>query len=271
MGGAKLESEVVASQSGSKERIISYAEAGGRSDPRWKMRRDDSSIMYMGQGIGARGGNFQQSRADCGPRLPAENVYGIRRSLSVVRRDSGLEPRSPAVIPLSTSSSWTSFSKQSPKSSSRLQPFITSPTCRSGTGPVMCELRAVAFVVQARTTLYTFYSFFMHIPGLKVALPSTPYDVKGLLKTTLRDPNPVIFIEHKGLYGSKGHVPDEEYLIPFGQAVVRQRRKRCDARCHERADGHQGDAGRGGTRKAGHLSRGDRSPAPLRRLIKKPS
>src|SRR5258708_40267344 len=68
---------------------------------------------------------------------------------------------------------------------------------------------------------HTFYSFFMHIPGLKVALPSTPYDVKGLLKSTLRDDNPVIFIEHKALYNIKGHVPEEEYLIPFGQAVVR--------------------------------------------------
>jgi len=69
---------------------------------------------------------------------------------------------------------------------------------------------------------HTFYSFFMHIPGLKVALPSTPYDVKGLMKTTLRDDNPVIFIEHKALYNMKGHVPEEEYSIPFGQAAVRK-------------------------------------------------
>ena len=53
-----------------------------------------------------------------------------------------------------------------------------------------------------------------------MALPSTPYDVKGLIKTALRDENPVIFIEHKGLYNTKGHVPEEEYLIPFGQAKV---------------------------------------------------
>jgi pyruvate dehydrogenase E1 component beta subunit len=55
-----------------------------------------------------------------------------------------------------------------------------------------------------------------------VALPSTPYDVKGLLKSTLRDDNPVIFIEHKALYTTKGHVPEEDYAIPFGQAVVRR-------------------------------------------------
>jgi pyruvate/2-oxoglutarate/acetoin dehydrogenase E1 component len=51
-------------------------------------------------------------------------------------------------------------------------------------------------------------------------VPSTPYDVKGLIKTGLRDDNPVIFIEHKGLYNAKGHVPEEEYLIPFGQARI---------------------------------------------------
>ncbi len=59
-----------------------------------------------------------------------------------------------------------------------------------------------------------------HIPGLKVALPATPYDVKGLLKTAIRDDAPVVFIEHKLLYGVKGEVPDEEYLIPFGHARV---------------------------------------------------
>jgi pyruvate/2-oxoglutarate/acetoin dehydrogenase E1 component len=64
----------------------------------------------------------------------------------------------------------------------------------------------------------------MHVPGLKVVLPSTPSDAKGLLKTAIRDPNPVIFFEHKGLYRVKGEVPDDpEFLIPFGVAAVRRR------------------------------------------------
>jgi pyruvate dehydrogenase E1 component beta subunit len=63
----------------------------------------------------------------------------------------------------------------------------------------------------------------MHVPGLKVALPATPADAKGLLKTAIRDPNPVIFFEHKGLYRVKGEVPsDPEFLVPFGQAAVRR-------------------------------------------------
>jgi pyruvate/2-oxoglutarate/acetoin dehydrogenase E1 component len=75
-------------------------------------------------------------------------------------------------------------------------------------------------------------AFFMHVPGLKVACPSNPYDGKGLLKAAIRDDNPVIFFEHKLLYGSKGArkeksglqltalIPEEEYLVPFGQAKV---------------------------------------------------
>ena len=65
-------------------------------------------------------------------------------------------------------------------------------------------------------------AFFTHIPGLKVVLPSTPYDAKGLLKSALRDPNPVVFIEHKLLYNTKGHVPEEEYFVPLGQADVKR-------------------------------------------------
>ncbi|MBT0663875.1 alpha-ketoacid dehydrogenase subunit beta [Geobacter pelophilus] len=67
-------------------------------------------------------------------------------------------------------------------------------------------------------------SYFMHCPGLKVAYPAFPADAKGLLKTAIRDNNPVIFLEHELLYNSKGEVPaDPEFLVPFGQAnIVRE-------------------------------------------------
>ncbi len=76
--------------------------------------------------------------------------------------------------------------------------------------------------------------FFTHVPGLKVICPATAYDAKGMLKTAIRDEDPVVVFEHKLLYGSKGNraeksaispvgeVPDEEYLIPFGQAAIRR-------------------------------------------------
>ena len=65
-------------------------------------------------------------------------------------------------------------------------------------------------------------AIFYHIPGLQVVMPSTPYDAKGLLKTAIRDDNPVIFIEHKQLYLTEGEVPEEDYLIPFGQADIKR-------------------------------------------------
>jgi len=65
-------------------------------------------------------------------------------------------------------------------------------------------------------------AWFYHIPGLKVVMPATPYDVKGLLKTSIRDNDPVIFIEHKMIYLNKGPVPEEEYLIPLGKADIKR-------------------------------------------------
>jgi pyruvate/2-oxoglutarate/acetoin dehydrogenase E1 component len=66
------------------------------------------------------------------------------------------------------------------------------------------------------------HAWVSHIPGLKVALPSTPYDAKGLLKTAIRDENPVVFFEDKMMYQLKGLVPDEDYAIPFGVADVKR-------------------------------------------------
>src|SRR5918998_1264663 len=64
------------------------------------------------------------------------------------------------------------------------------------------------------------YSIFTHVPGLKVAVPSTPYDAKGLLIAAIRDDDPVIFLENKVLYTVEGDVPEESYALPFGEANV---------------------------------------------------
>ncbi|MCL2494010.1 MAG: alpha-ketoacid dehydrogenase subunit beta [Clostridiales bacterium] len=72
---------------------------------------------------------------------------------------------------------------------------------------------------QHSQSLETIYA---HIPGWKVVVPSTPYDAKGLLKTAIRDDNPVIFLEQKLLYRTKGDVPEEEYTIPFGNADIKR-------------------------------------------------
>ena len=65
-------------------------------------------------------------------------------------------------------------------------------------------------------------AWFVHVPGIKVVTPATPFDVKGLLVTAIRDNNPVIFVEHKLLYRTKGAVPEDLYAIPLGQAEVRR-------------------------------------------------
>jgi pyruvate/2-oxoglutarate/acetoin dehydrogenase E1 component len=68
-------------------------------------------------------------------------------------------------------------------------------------------------------------AFFMHVAGLKVAMPSTPYDVKGLLNTAIEDSGPVMVIEHKLLYTTTGEVPEEYYSIPFGKADIKREGK----------------------------------------------
>ncbi|RLF87054.1 alpha-ketoacid dehydrogenase subunit beta [Thermococci archaeon] len=69
------------------------------------------------------------------------------------------------------------------------------------------------------------HAIFAHVPGLKVVMPSTPYDAKGLLISSIEDDDPVIFIEHKALYAVKGEVPEEPYSIPLGEADVKREGK----------------------------------------------
>ena len=65
-------------------------------------------------------------------------------------------------------------------------------------------------------------SYFLHCPGLKLVMPSTPEDAKGLLKESIRDDGPVIFLEHENLYNTKGEVPSEDYTTPFGKASIKR-------------------------------------------------
>ena len=68
-----------------------------------------------------------------------------------------------------------------------------------------------------------FHSFFVHCPGVKVVMPSTPYDAKGLIKAAIRDDNPVVFCEHMSLlHGRKEEVPDQDYIIPLGRADIKR-------------------------------------------------
>lgn len=68
----------------------------------------------------------------------------------------------------------------------------------------------------------TFETYYAYIPGLKVVMPATPYDAKGMLKAAIRDNDPVMFIEHSNLYGLKGEVPEDDYVVPLGKADVKR-------------------------------------------------
>ncbi len=74
----------------------------------------------------------------------------------------------------------------------------------------------------AATHSQSFEAWFASLPGLVVAMPGTPYDAKGMLKTAIRSENPVMFIEHARLYGITGNVPDEEYTVPLGKSDVKR-------------------------------------------------
>jgi len=79
-----------------------------------------------------------------------------------------------------------------------------------------------------------FESWYAHIPGLTVVMPATPADAKGLLKSAIRDDNPVVFIEGEMLYNQKGDVPDEEYLTPIGKADVKRVGRDVTIVCHSK-------------------------------------
>jgi len=196
-------------------REIDYAEAGVEA-LREEMRRDET-IIYLGTTIGERGGNFRQTRGLWkefgGERLrdiPVSELgatgisigaamAGSRVVMDVVFLDFSLEAMT-QIIQQAANASYLSNGK------------VKVPVVIRG------SMGAVRNAGAHHS--HTFYSWFASTPGLKVVLPATPYDVKGLLKTALRDDGPVVFIEHKALYNNKGPVPEEEYLIPFGQARI---------------------------------------------------
>jgi pyruvate/2-oxoglutarate/acetoin dehydrogenase E1 component len=89
--------------------------------------------------------------------------------------------------------------------------------------PIVYRTMAGAGRANAAQHTQDLAAWFAHVPGMKVVMPATAYDAKGLLKTAIRDDNPVVFVENKVLYATaKEEVPDDDYLIPFGRAAVRR-------------------------------------------------
>lgn len=86
--------------------------------------------------------------------------------------------------------------------------------------PLVIRTQGGAGIARGMNHSQSLEAWFTHVPGLKIVMPATPYDAKGLLKSAIRDENPVLFIENKELYGIKGEVPVDEYLVSIGEAHI---------------------------------------------------
>jgi len=101
-----------------------------------------------------------------------------------------------------------------------LNQMAKSPYMSGGAVKVPMTLRAIygAGTSSGATHSESLYSLFAHMPGMKVAVPSNPFDAKGLLIGSIRDDDPVVFMEHRLLYRAEGHVPEQSYTVPMGVA-----------------------------------------------------
>ena len=198
-------------------REITYREAV-REAMCEEMRRDES-VFLMGEDIGAYGGGFGVSAGmlkEFGPERIRETPISETAFVGagVGAAITGMRP----IVDLMFSDFMAVCYDQIINQAAKMHfmfvgkvsvPMVIRGAAGGGTG-------AAAQHSQSLEQMYC------HVPGLKVVVPSTPYDAKGLLKTAIRDDNPVIFLEQKKLYSVKGAVPEEEYTIPLGKADVKQ-------------------------------------------------
>ncbi len=177
----------------------------------------DPSIFVVGEGIGARGGNFNTTAGLfekygpmrlCDTPISERGFVGLCTGAAMTGTRPIVDFMFVDFILDSIGELFNQAAKIQYMSSGRLKmPLV---------------LRGCIGVGNSAATHHSgsYYSIFGTIPGLRVALPTTPYDAKGLFKTAIRSDDPVLFLEHKSLLNYKGPVPEEEYYLPFGQAAV---------------------------------------------------
>jgi len=183
-----------------------------------EMRRDDTVVIF-GEGIGPRGGNFKQTEglwAEFGEdRCKDTPISELGfTGLAVGAAMCGLRPIVDTLF-------WDfMFVAMDQIVNQAARNYYVS----GGRLKVPIVIRGAIGAGQSAGPHHSncVYSIFAHYPGLKVVVPSTPYDVKGLLKTAIRADDPVLLFEHKFLYLTRGPVPDEEYTIPLGVADIKR-------------------------------------------------
>jgi pyruvate/2-oxoglutarate/acetoin dehydrogenase E1 component len=198
-------------------REISYSEAIAEAIAE-EMRRDPRVVVW-GIDIGPYGGAFGATRGlyeEFGPErvidMPVSEAGYVGAGVGAAA--TGIRP----VIELQFSDWITIASDQLINQAANMRYMF------GGVISVPMVLRAPVggYLGAGAQHSHSFESIFAFVPGLKVVLPGTPYDAKGLLKSAIRDDNPVIFFEHKAMYELKGEVPQEEYTIPLGVADVKR-------------------------------------------------
>jgi len=200
-------------------REISYQEAI-REALREEMVRDER-VFLLGEDIGKHGGAFGVTRTlfdQFGPErvrntpISENTIVGAATGAALV----GLRPVAEIMFVDFSGLAMDQICTQAAKLR-----FMTGGQCQV---PWVVRMpqgggAGKSIAAQHSQSLEVWYA---HIPGLKVVLPSTPYDAKGLLKAAIRDDNPVIFLEHKFLYAFRGLVPEGEYVLPLGQCEVKR-------------------------------------------------
>ena len=198
---------------------ITYAEAL-REAIREEMRADER-VFIMGEDINAYGGSYTVTRGlreefgdkRCRDTPLAESVFvgaGVGAAVG------GLRP----IVELMTINFSLVAIDQIINNAAKVHYMF------GGAFKAPIVIRTPAGWAQvAATHSQTFEAYFAHVPGLKVVMPATPYDAKGLLKSSVRSDDPVFFIEHTKLYSSRGDVPEGDYTIPIGKADVKRQGK----------------------------------------------
>lgn len=203
--------------SNDQNRMITYRDA--LNEALKEEMRADSSVFVMGEGIAERGGSFKVT-VDLLKEFGSERVRDTSLSeasftgAGVGAAITGMRPVVEILFIDFAMLILDQIINQAAKYS-----FMS-----GWRGKVPMVLRTQGGVGNGVAAQHSqsLEALFYHIPGLKVAMPSTPYDAKGLLKAAIRDDDPVVFIEHKLLYLNKGHVPEEEYLLEPGRGSIKK-------------------------------------------------
>jgi pyruvate/2-oxoglutarate/acetoin dehydrogenase E1 component len=188
-------------------------------EAQWEEMRRDETIFMFGHGIGPRGGAFTQTRG-MWPEFGEKRLIDVPLSemgftgLAVAAAMTGLRP----IVDIMFWDFANEAIGQIVNQAGRVH-YMS-----NGQYKVPLVIHGVVGVGQSAGGHHSgrHYPLYAQMPGLKVVLPATPYDVKGLLKTAIRDDDPVLVFYHKGMLNDRGPVPEEEYTVPLGQAEVRR-------------------------------------------------